>query len=131
MNRTGSDAALAGLLRTLEQRLLAEDTRRSAAALDALLADDFVEFGQSGRRYDKPQIIALLIAEPASDRSLDDFVLKRLGEGLALVTYLAERRTPDAPPARSRRSSIWRMDADRWQLIFHQGTPLPLEHRED
>jgi hypothetical protein len=44
-----ADAALVRLLRDLEERLLRSDVRRSPTALGDLLADDFVEFGSSGR----------------------------------------------------------------------------------
>ena len=38
-------------LRTLEERLLQPDVRRSAQAVASLLADEFVEFGSSGRVF--------------------------------------------------------------------------------
>ena len=52
-----ADAALADLLRRLEVRLLQSDVRRSPTAVADLLADEFVEFGSSGRVFDKAQSI--------------------------------------------------------------------------
>jgi hypothetical protein len=43
----------ADLLRSLEEQLLQSDIRRSAAKVGDLLADDFVEFGSSGRVFSK------------------------------------------------------------------------------
>ena len=60
-------------LRELEERLLQPDVRRSPRALADLLADEFVEFGSSGRIFDKPQIIAALRDEPPIHRSLSEF----------------------------------------------------------
>jgi len=52
------------LLYGLERRLLMPGTRRSPEQLAALLCDDFVEFGSSGKAYDKAGIIAALSAQP-------------------------------------------------------------------
>ena len=53
-------------LRTLEEQLLQPAVRKDATRLDALLADGFIEFGSSGRVFDKQAIIYLL---PTSKRS--------------------------------------------------------------
>lgn len=43
-----SDVPVADMLRRLEHRLLQPQVRKSATALQELLADEFVEFGSSG-----------------------------------------------------------------------------------
>jgi hypothetical protein len=48
---------LAAHLFHLEQQLLQHSTRRDATALTSLLAEDFREFGGSGRIYTRQQII--------------------------------------------------------------------------
>lgn len=96
--------------------------------MDALLADEFVEFGASGRRFTKQEIIELLSTEDGfTPYTLEDFAVAKLGEGHALVTYtIPARKGPDGTPKPgSRRSSIWREDGDNWQLVFHQGTHTP------
>lgn len=60
------------LLRRLEERLLQPEVRRSARDLDELLADEFVEFGGSGRVFGKREIIETLRDEPAIQRTLTD-----------------------------------------------------------
>lgn len=110
------------LLRQLEEKLLSPQFRSSARDLDRLIADEFVEFGASGRIYTKPIIIADLPHETPSERSLSDFTARPLSPGVALVTYTALRRQPGEPDVRSLRSSIWVLRDGRWQMLFHQGT---------
>jgi hypothetical protein len=120
-----------GLLRRLEDQLLQPDTRRSADQLDHLLADEFVEFGSSGRVFDKVTIIEWLNEEPPAlsvQRSISDFSAKWLTPEIALVTYrLVVRRGDVEAEAHSLRSSIWKAINGRWQMIFHQGTLASLE----
>jgi hypothetical protein len=111
------DASEAQILRDLEEQLLRPEVRSSAEAVAALLADEFVEFGSSGRIYDKPQIVALLQQEGGQGgrRTVRDFVARQLADGVILVTYrVVESRTI--------RSSIWKCAQGRWQMVFHQGT---------
>lgn len=104
-------------LRTLEEKLLQPDFRRNRAAVAELLADDFREFGSSGRTWDKQQILDKLESEPPFDAVTHDFKATELANGVVLVTYkvTAKSRT-------SLRSSIWINRNDRWQMLFHQGT---------
>lgn len=107
-------------LRQLEEELLQPEVRASAERVSGLLADDFVEFGSSGRVFDKKQIIELLGQEISTKRSLSEFALTVLAEDVVLVTYRATRSSK--PPVHSLRSSVWRLRNGRWQMVFHQGT---------
>jgi hypothetical protein len=111
-------------LRQLEEQLLQPHVRRSAAALGRLLADEFLEFGSSGRTWNKEQIIESLQQEDGGcRRSLRDFQMKLLAPGVVLAMYRVSRKSDgDAQPVESRRSSIWKMIDGRWQMVFHQGT---------
>jgi hypothetical protein len=121
-----AECSEAALLRQLEERLLHADVRKSAQALADLLADDFIEFGSSGRVFNKRQIIESLQHEPATPRTLMDFRTSVLAPGVRLVTYRAIRHGgADGQPMYSLRSSIWKLIAGRWQMVFHQGTPAP------
>lgn len=105
------------LIRGLEERLLRPEVRKSAEQVAALLADEFVEIGSSGRIYDKPQIIERLPQEEGkgSIPTISDFSARQLAAGVILVTYrIIESRTI--------RSSIWKSIAGQWQMMFHQGT---------
>lgn len=109
-------------LRELEERLLHLATRTCAAELEALLADDFVEFVSSGRVFDESAIIASLNEEThALDYELSDFSVASFTPDVALVTYRLTTRDSEA----SLRSSIWRRSKGQWQMHFHQGTKIP------
>jgi len=111
------DASETCLLRELEERLLQPSVRASAAQVAALLDDDFIEFGSSGRVYNKQQIINLLQDEQGrgSQPTLQDLSARRLAPDVVLLTYrIVETRTI--------RSSIWKSIMGQWRMVFHQGT---------
>jgi hypothetical protein len=110
-------------LRQLEERLLHPAVRHSLETLNALLADNFIEFGSSGRIYNKAQVIESLQQETPIQRTLTDFKALILAEGVVLVTYrVVEQGEPGTRPVHSLRSSIWKWIDGRWQMLFHQGT---------
>ena len=115
-------------LRSLELQLLQPATRKDPALLHLLIADDFHEIGASGRSYDKPAILAFLAAEqPQPPIQLSHFYARPLtpDSSVVLVTYRTTRRNVDNEPISStKRSSIWIYRDNRWQITFHQGTPL-------
>lgn len=106
----------------LEQILMSPEVRASAERLDALLADNFREFGSSGRSYDKMTVITELVADPglSGTRTITDFRAELLETTVALVTYRIEESA-------TLRSSIWILKANQWQMVFHQGTPTKTE----
>jgi hypothetical protein len=119
-----ADPSLQDHLRQLEERLLQPNVRKSAEEVSELLANEFIEFGSSGRIFDKRQIIASLRMEPTAHRSLVDFKTSALAPGAVLVTYRAVRQGASGEqPIYSLRSSIWKWIDGRWQMLFHQGTP--------
>jgi hypothetical protein len=113
------------LIRGLEEELFRQSVRASPAAVGALLTDDFVEFGRSGRVYDKKEIVLSLAAE-ASDPPLElvasGFELKSLADDVVLLTYRTRRLDGDRP-LHTLRSSIWKFSDGTWRMMFHQGTP--------
>lgn len=110
----------------LEEQLLAPAVRKDKARLEALLAEDFVEFASSGGRYTRAEVIAALSAENPVERSLDHLEVRELAAGLTLVTYRAARVDRDTGAiSHSLQSSIWRKADGNWQMIFHQGTSQP------
>ena len=111
------------LIQQLEEQLLQPGDRHSVQTLDALLADEFLEFGSSGRTYDKQQILESLPNENPGPRTLTGFKTTTLAPGVILATYHSTYWKPGAAPAHSRRCSIWKLVNGRWQMIFHQGTP--------
>ncbi|MHA6534070.1 nuclear transport factor 2 family protein [Paenibacillus sp. BAC0078] len=103
----------------LEKLLLSAEVRTSPEKLALLLADDFVEFGSSGRVWHKRDMMG---GEGAGvvKMTLSGFELHPLSEEAVLATY----RTCNAETGRvTLRSSVWKFRDGRWQMFFHQGTP--------
>ncbi len=109
----------------LETSLLQPDVRLSPEKLSELLADDFVEFGSSGRIFSKKDILDRLPNDPETEKnqySVTDFEAKELSDNIILATYKATKIHEDESEILSLRSSIWRGLNGKWQMIFHQGT---------
>jgi hypothetical protein len=114
-------------LRQLEERLLDPDVRRNPVLVAPLLSDDFLEFGASGRVFDKASILEDLKNEsPRPASRLTDFAIRELSPTIVLTTYRATRFNAEGEAiSHSRRSSIWTHVNGQWQITFHQGTPIP------
>ncbi|MEH8016371.1 DUF4440 domain-containing protein [Rheinheimera muenzenbergensis] len=107
----------------LEQLLVQPATRLSVELLDRYLADDFHEISATGRCFGKADVLQRLPAETPPVISQQDFDCRVLADGLAQLTYRATiQRAESNSPSYSVRSSLWRFDAENWQMIFHQGT---------
>ncbi len=114
-----SNDLLAAELRALEERLLDPAVRADAAQLRTLLAPEFIEFGASGRVFDRDAIIAAVTAGgPLAAQQTRRFRVQRLAPGAALTTW----RIRHGDGSQTLRSSIWQRIDGRWQLLFHQGT---------
>ena len=125
-DKTQDSASLAAQLLALEAALQSQAVRADSARLAALLADEFVEFGSSGNLWTRAATLADLPAEDFCRRSIRDFQARLLADDVALLTYRSERHASGALPASaSWRSSLWTWRDGRWQMIFHQGTPIP------
>jgi len=116
----------------LETSLHRPEVRTSPQQTADLLADEFVEFGKSGRVYNKEVTIDALASEGSSGSSVvpqvADFSVTALSNDVVLVRYRSVRAAPDAQKTfETLRSSIWKLNASRWQMVFHQGTPIPHE----
>ena len=120
-----SDSSLLLLLQSLEVELHTPSTRGDEARLAHLLHEDFREFGRSGVTYTKTDTLAQLPTEthPAVIVA-DNFVLRRLGDAAALLTYRAANRHHDGTYDRfTLRTSVWEYSPAGWQMSIHQGTP--------
>lgn len=111
-----NDTTLSNHLLQYEQQIL----ERRAEDFASLLADDFFEFGSSGRTWTKQQVIDELSGSPAVQATIVDFRISWLAPDAVLATF---RIVKGEGPGGSLRSSIWRQSQGKWQLIFHQGTP--------
>lgn len=109
---------LTEVLRALEVALASADASLAdGRPLPEILADDFAEFGASGRHWTVGAMRAALAdATPGEPVELLDFEVALLAPDVALATYRL------GPPRPSNRSSVWIRRNDRWQVRFHQGT---------
>ena len=110
----------------LETSLHRREIRNSPDAVSTLLADDFLEFGSSGRVWDKSSIVASMEKEQLDLQvTVEDFAARELAPGVVLVTYVSrrgERNAGDQSIASTLRSSIWKSFEGKWRMVFHQGT---------
>ena len=108
-------------LHARELEMLHPETRGDARRMRELLRDDFIEFGSSGRVYEKRMLVDMLSKEEHAEVVIRDFAVRELAPETALVTY----RSVGQSGQEARRSSIWVRDAGQWLMAFHQGTRIP------
>jgi len=115
---------LAGLIEQLEKELLQPEVRRSPDRINRLLAGDFIEFGASGKRYTKQDMLRELPLSDGTEYRATDFEARQIGPDVVLLTYRTSVTDRDTGRTTwTLRSSLWRRRDDEWQLVFHQGTP--------
>jgi hypothetical protein len=121
-SRPVAKAVAAELLRA-EMLLLDPAVRRDRGRVSVLLADDFLEFGASGRAWTRDQILELLATERYEPPVIEDFACRRIADDVVLVTYRAVRaKGMNGQRDVTLRSSLWAKRAAKWNLRFHQGT---------
>lgn len=108
-------------LLALEHTLWRADTRHDRALMDQTFAPDFHEFGRSGRRYTRDDLLPNGEAQTI-DATLHALTVTDLSDTVALVTYISELRHLTGTDW-ANRSSLWHRATGRWRLRFHQGTP--------
>jgi hypothetical protein len=105
-----------------EEALLTKSVRGDSARLSELLAPDFYEIGQSGRRWSREETVTSLVAdtEPERDAELNEREATLVSADTVLLSYRLQYGA-----STSRRSSLWRWDGQSVRCLFHQGTPTP------
>lgn len=112
------------ILRVLEESLWRSETRFDDALMEATFAPDFFEFGRSGRRYTRSEMLLGHMSGTPIDAELPlrAFQARWLTDTVAQVTYISAVIYAGQTEY-ANRSSIWSLDDAVWQLRFHQGTP--------
>lgn len=105
----------------LEKKLLDPSLRKSREALDKLIADDFAEIGKSGSRYSKQDVLEHVTQEV--DRKIESYgwEVRQIDEKVYIINYISFE-TVDGQRLDTLRTSLWKLNGDNWQMIFHQGT---------
>lgn len=122
MSTPEMDAVLAEL-RVREPIFHRREFGTSREDLLGMTADDFWEIGASGNLYDRDFVIATLLERyktpEADDLVCSDFKLRRLAEDLYQLNYVLQQ-----PGRLTRRTTLWKKTGEKWQILFHQGTPI-------
>lgn len=116
----GTSPDMTEALVALEHSLWRAESRFDTALMAETFAPGFFEFGRSGRRYTRDDL--LIDTGAPFEAQLHDLKITPLSATVALVTYVSERRGTEGTDW-GNRASIWDRASGRWQLRFHQGTP--------
>jgi hypothetical protein len=111
-------AQLQDHLHSLEDRLFHPEREPDRKALLPLFADEYREFCTSGRILNRQQIIEVMLTCEPRPATILHFFITPLSDATVLATYRAI-----TPAQVSHRASLWTFRDNRWQLVFHQGTP--------
>jgi len=123
MDGSAVDEAAATELKRLELLLMNPAIRRDRVRVAGLLAEDFEEFGSSGRVWTREMMLQQLQRETYSPPVVECFECWMLGGDVALVTYRAlQLNEATGKRTVTLRSSIWVRTSGNWKMRFHQGT---------
>lgn len=90
--------------------------------MDAILGDEFFEFGRSGRIYERSDTLGIPAQDIDITLPLKNFQAHPVADDVVLVTYVSEVQYDELEVAS--RSSLWVKTEGGWRLRFHQGTPV-------
>ncbi|WP_350355779.1 MULTISPECIES: nuclear transport factor 2 family protein [Pseudomonas] len=109
----------------MEISLHQASVRNDPEQLNRLLHKDFHEIGSSGAFYSKADTVeSLPLQRSRVDILARNFKLTVISKDACLLVYEASQSSRDGAPRQyARRSSIWKLEAGVWQMLFHQGTP--------
>lgn len=105
------------IVEALEHGISSKEIRSNPIRLSELLHNEFEEFGKSGRKFSKADIVNEVPSWNHHEIEITDLTFTRLAASVLLLKYQAF-----ANDVRTKRSSIWVKDNGHWQMIFHQGT---------
>jgi hypothetical protein len=121
-------------LKNLEIALHQHDVRINIDKLKELLHPEFVEIGYSGKTYDFNSIVENLRSESSPDYEVwsQDFSYNQYASDTVQVVYLSAQLGKNGDLSRhAKRTSIWVNESGRWQMKFHQATPVAEFEKEN
>lgn len=102
------------------------ENRQNMALVKDILHADFKEVGKSGQSFDYDQILEMLSQEEKTDTQVhsQDYLITELAPSTLMLHYKTAHQLPDGRLTNhAKRCSIWVKVAEKWQLLYHQGTP--------
>lgn len=109
-------------LRKLEDRLWHAETRFDRGLMARTFAEDFFQFGRSGRRQGREELLFDKYDSREIFATLHQFAARALSARIAQCIYISQVVYP-AGTEWANRSSIWDRSSGQWRLRFHQATP--------
>ena len=105
--------------------MFSNEVCQSQFELESRMATDFVEVTSQGRVYNREEIIKELVGMVPVQVMIENFAARHLAPEVVLVTYrsLVDRLAGGAPAVQIR-SSIWRLEDNRWVATYHQATAV-------
>ena len=121
---TRVDPVLHETLARLEETLWRSETRYDDSYMEHVFAEDFFEFGRSGRTYNRSDLLVGASGRPEIKAKLPlaKFSARHLTQDVIQTTYVSEVMH-GGEVQYANRSSIWTRQSGEWKLRFHQGTP--------
>jgi ketosteroid isomerase-like protein len=119
--RAGEPDAKADTLNTAEAQMWEAFRLHDVAALDRLLADDYLTVNADGSFWDKPQTLAFNVKGGLNIQSvsLEDRQVRLYGD-VGVITG----RTLINASVRIRYTEVWVRSGDRWRFASWQGTEV-------
>lgn len=114
-------------LQELEITLHKYATRADLKKLTVLLHPNYIEIGYSGRTYDFDSIVEDLLSESKQDFEIwsQEYKINELASNMVQLIYKSARVDGQGRLSRhAKRASIWIKESGKWQMKFHQATPV-------
>ncbi|MGF1751943.1 DUF4440 domain-containing protein [Vibrio cionasavignyae] len=102
------------------------EVRQDKVEIERLIHPDFREVGRSGNSYDFKSIVRMMETEKPSNVQVhsQNYECVALEPTVKLLTYESALIDDSGQGSNfSKRSSIWALVGELWQLKYHQGTP--------
>jgi glyoxylase I family protein len=115
------DPELARAILALELALARRDVAALPGGVEAILDDPFLEFGASGRQWDRDAMLEAFRDAPTAEVVIENFAAVALADDVVLASYQVR---PGGSGRASLRSSVWVRRLGGWRIRFHQGTPI-------
>lgn len=111
-------------IQELELKLLQTDLKVNPALINELLSDEFEEISNNGQMNSRADVVHWLLTKDSHVHwFLLDFRIKVLTDDLVMAIYRAGKSDDTKNMSEgSIRTSLWKYQAGRWKMLFHQAS---------